>query len=393
MRILLSNKYYYRRGGDCIYTLNLEQLLRSKGHDVAVYAMQYKDNEHSEWRKYFPSEVSFHPGISMIEALRRPLGTKEVINTFSELLENFNPDVVHLNNIHSQLSPIIGEIAHKKNIRVVWTLHDYKLLCPRYDCLRNETDICEECFIDKTNVIKHRCMKCSMLASTLSYMEARKWNRERLESNTDMFICPSAFMAQKMEQGGFLSDKIIHIPNFIDIKKCQPIFFEKKDYYCYIGRLSHEKGIKTLISAALLLNKNLIIIGDGPLRSELERQCNNADNIKFVGKKDWEDIKNLVGNARFVVAPSEWYENNPLSVIESLCLGTPVLGANIGGIPELIESGINGMIFESRDVAGLKNKIEEMFSANFNYQQIAQSAQEKYDAEKYYDALMNIYKK
>jgi glycosyltransferase involved in cell wall biosynthesis len=148
-----------------------------------------------------------------------------------------------------------------------------------------------------------------------------------------------------------------------------------------------------LISAALLLNKNLIIIGDGPLRSELERQCNNADNIKFVGRKDWEDIKNLVGNARFVVAPSECYENNPLSVIESLCLGTPVLGANIGGIPELIERGINGMIFESGDVAGLKNKIEEMFSANFNYQQIAQSAQEKYDAEKYYDALMNIYKK
>jgi glycosyltransferase involved in cell wall biosynthesis len=393
MRILLSNKFYYRRGGDCIYMLNLEKMLQEHGNAIAIYAMQFPENEKSVWTQYFPSQVDFHFGKSIVEALYRPLGSREVFNSFSKLIEDFKPDVVHLNNIHSQISPIIGEIAHRKGVKVVWTVHDLKLLCPRYDCLRNGKQICTKCFDDKKNVLKYRCMKNSTLASVLSYLEAVKWNHCRLESFTDTFICPSMFMEGKMLEGGFNKSKLVHLSNSIDISKCLRSSYVKENYYCYIGRLSHEKGIKTLISAALLLNKNLIIIGDGPLRSELERQCNNADNIKFVGKKDWEDIKNLVGNARFVVAPSECYENNPLSVIESLCLGTPVLGANIGGIPELIERGINGMIFESGDVAGLKNKIEEMFSANFNYQQIAQSAQEKYDAEKYYDALMNIYKK
>lgn len=137
MKVLLVNKFYYYRGGDCICTINLEALLKENGHEVSVFAMQFSENLPTPWSKYFPSEIKFKPGIGMIEAFTRPFGTNEVKTKFNALLDDFCPDIVHVHNIHSQLSPIVIEIAHKRGIKVVWTLHDYKLLCPRYDCLRN----------------------------------------------------------------------------------------------------------------------------------------------------------------------------------------------------------------------------------------------------------------
>lgn len=386
MKILLANKFYYRRGGDCIYMLNLEQLLKAHGHDVAVFAMDYPENQETPWKKYFPTNMS------KLMAFTRPFGSKEVKNKFNKLLNDFKPDVVHLNNIHTHLSPIIAELAHKRSIKVIWTLHDYKLLCPRYDCLRNGKDICEICFNgDKTSCKTYKCMKGSTLASLIGYQEAIKWNMKRLETCTNIFICPSKFMAQKMAQGGFNQKKLVPLCNFIDITKCQRQHFEKGDYYCFIGRLSHEKGVKTLIDAANKLPYKLKIIGGGPLLEELKGIANS--NIEFVGFKQWNEIKELVGEARFSVIPSEWYENNPLSVIEAQCLGTPVLGADIGGIPELIENEITGMTFESKNTADLVQKIEAMWKHSFNYAQIAQQSQMKYNAENYYNQILEIYKK
>lgn len=391
MRIILANKFYYRRGGDCIYTINFEHLLKQNGHEVAIFAMHYPENIETPWSIYFPSEIKFRPGLEMIEAIRRPFGTLEVKNKFNMLLNEFKPNVIHLNNIHSQLSPIIAEIAHKKGLKVVWTLHDYKLLCPRYDCLRNGKEICEACFNDKHNVLRNKCMKNSKLASYLSYLEANKWNREKIESFTDMYVCPSQFMADKMKQGGFDEKKIIVINNFIDSNTCKRNSYNKKDYYCYIGRLSEEKGVATLIKAAKSLPYLLKVIGDGPKRKELESNL-AIKNIEFVGNKDWDEIKILVGYARFTVVPSEWYENNPLSIIESLCLGTPILGSEIGGIPELIKKNVNGMTFESRNVNDLSNKIKMMWKTPFDYQRIAKTAQEKYNTKKYYEEIINVYK-
>ena len=335
MKILLANKFYYRRGGDCIYMLNLEKLLKAHGHDVAVFAMDYPENLDTPWKKYFPKNMS------KLMAFTRPFGSHEVKSTFKKLLDDFKPDVVHLNNVHTQLSPVMAELAHQRGIKLVWTLHDYKLLCPRYDCLKNGNTICETCFNgDKKACLDNKCMKGSKLASFIGFKEAIVWNRERLEASTDVFICPSQFMADKMVQGGFSKSKMRTLCNFIDVEKCKyapadgmdntvPIVLPKKeDYYCFIGRLSHEKGAKTLIEAANQLPYKLVIIGGGPLMNELKAVANT--NIEFVGFKQWDDIKQLVGKARFSVIPSEWYENNPLSVIEAQCLGTPVLGANIG---------------------------------------------------------------
>lgn len=390
MKILLANKFYYRRGGDCIYMLNLEKLLKAHGHEVAVFAMDYPENLETPWKKYFPKNMS------KLMAFTRPFGSHEVKSTFKKLLDDFKPDVVHLNNVHTQLSPVMAELAHQRGIKVVWTLHDYKLLCPRYDCLKNGNTICETCFNgDKKACLDNKCMKGSKLASFIGYKEAVTWNRERLEACTDVFICPSQFMADKMVQGGFSKSKMQTLCNFIDVEKCKfsstdgtddvELLPKKEDYYCFIGRLSHEKGAKTLIEAANQLPYKLVIIGGGPLMDELKSVAHT--NIEFVGFKQWDDIKQLVGKARFSVIPSEWYENNPLSVIEAQCLGTPVLGANIGGIPELTD-----YTFSSGNIADLKTKIEKMWNSELDYQQIASDAQHRYDAETYYDKLINIYK-
>ena len=390
MKILLANKFYYRRGGDCIYMLNLEQLLKEHGHEVAVFAMQYPENLPSEWSKYWPSEVKFKPGPGMVEAFRRPFGTNEVKRMFCALLDDFQPDVLHMNNIHSQLSPLIAELAHERGVRVVWTIHDQKLLCPRYDGLKNGKDFCKECYHDKRGVLRNRCMKDSLVASWLAYMEARKWSRERLEASTDVFICPSQFMAERMMEGGFQKEKLHVLCNFIDVAKCQKDSYEERsDYYCYVGRLSHEKGTKTLIEAANQLPYKLVVIGGGPLEEELRQMAN--EKIVFTGQQDWNQIKNIEGKAKFNVLASEVNENNPLSVIESECLGTPVLGARIGGIPELIEEGKTGMTFESKNVEDLKEKIQAMWQAEFDHQAIAKQSQERYSAENYYKELMNIY--
>lgn len=386
MNILLANKFYYRRGGDCIYMLNLEQILKDHGHKVAIFAMDYPENIETPWQKYFPKNMS------KLMAFSRPFGSNEVKQKFNQLLSDFKPDIVHLNNIHTQLSPIIAELAKRKGIKVVWTLHDYKLLCPRYDCLRNGKNICEECFKGNKKFCKtYKCIKNSILASQIGYQEAKMWNMKRLEACTDVFVCPSKFMARKMLQGGFNTEKLTTLYNFIDTTKCQQNSFEKEDYYCFIGRLSHEKGVKTLIASANQLPYKLKIIGNGPLYDELKSIAN--PNIEFVGFKQWTEIKSLVEKARFSVIPSEWYENNPLSVIEALCLGTPILGANIGGIPELIEEEVTGMTFESKNTIDLTNKIEVMWKHSFNYSQIAHQSQKRYNSENYYNKILEIYKK
>ncbi|MBO7428974.1 MAG: glycosyltransferase [Paludibacteraceae bacterium] len=383
MRVLLSNKFYYRRGGDCIYTMELERLLKSKGHEVAIFAMDYPENQSSEWSRYWPSNMS------VVKAFSRPFGDSEVRRKFSALLDDFKPDVVHLNNIHTQLSPVIAEIAHDRGIRVVWTLHDSKLVCPCYTCMR-DGKWCTECFTDKKAVVKHRCMPGSLPGAVVGYLEAKKWNKERLQKSCDLFLPPSQFMADTCIQGGYDADKFRVLCNFIDIKKVENPSFEKSDYYVYLGRLTKVKGIETLCRVAAELPYKLVVIGGGELEPELRSKYGNA-NIEFLGQQKWEEFRPVLEGARFMVIPSEWSENNPLTVIESLALGTPVLGANIGGIPELIEPGVSGMTFESGDQKDLKNKIERMWNASFDYEAISMSAQSRYSSDKYVEQIVDIY--
>ena len=391
-RVLLVNKFYYPRGGDCVVVLNTEALLREHGMDAEVFAMQYPENQPARYQDSFAGEVSFGGGVgNLLGALRRTMGWGDVRCRFKEVLDDFKPDVVHLHNIHSYLSPVVGELAHRRGIRVVWTLHDYKLLCPRYDCLL-DGEPCEQC-IDgsKRNVLTHRCMKGSLPASAVAWLEAHKWNRSTLEKSTDLFVCPSQFMADKMRQGGFNPDKIKVLNNFLDpvkLKRFQDIgsTAPREDYYCYVGRLAPEKGVADLLAVASRLPYKLKVAGGGPLESALRQRYGSCPNIEFLGMVDADAVARLLSGARLNVVPSQSYENNPLSVIEALCAGTPVAGACIGGIPELIDEQ-SGVVFQPFDKEAMAAAISTAMDRQWDYADIARKALARFSPDAHLAAL------
>ncbi len=393
-RVLIVNKFYYPRGGDCICTINLERLLRANGHETAIYAMNYAENDDCPDSRYFASTIDFAGGISdKLNAVKRTLGYGDIRSSFRRILDEFRPDIVHLQNIHSYLSPVIAEIAKKHGCKVAWTLHDYKLICPSYCCLRDGSP-CELCFTDKSQVLKTRCMKGSLAASAIGWLEAVKWSKSRLQHATDLFVCPSAFMKAKMEQGGFSSDKLDVLCNFVDPVKFKQFsdtaIVDRQDYYCFVGRLSPEKGVATLLDAASKLPYTLKIAGDGPLGDELRQQYGHLDNIQFLGHQNAQAVSRLIAEARFSIIPSEWYENNPLSVIESLCGGTPVVGADMGGIPELITPD-SGIIFRHGDTQAISSAISDAWARQWNYPQIKADSLARFSPEAHYNKLIDIY--
>ena len=393
MRVLLVNKFYYPRGGDCVVVINTEALLRDHGVEAEVFAMQYPENLPARYQDRFASEVSFSGGSrSRLKALRRTLGMDDVIQSFKAVLDDFKPDVVHLHNIHSYLSPVVGEIAHKRGIRVVWTLHDYKLLCPRYDCLLDGRP-CEQCVTgSKNGVLEHRCMKGSFPASFVAKIEAIKWNRRILEKNTDLFVCPSQFMADMMKKGGFDPGKMVVLNNFLD-----PVKFRhyqaidntvpREDYYCFVGRLSAEKGVDLLLDVASRLPYHLKVAGGGPLEQELREKYSSCPNIEFLGKLDADGVARLLTSARLSVASSQCYENNPLSVIESLCAGTPVAGTRIGGIPELIDDQ-SGVVLEPFDRDAMAAAITTAMTRPWNHADIARRSLQRFSSSTHFQSLM-----
>ena len=216
-----------------------------------------------------------------------------------------------------------------------------------------------------------------------------------MQKNVDLFLPPSKFMMDTGVKGGYSPEKFRVLCNFIDETKLPEISSQtqiKEDYYVYLGRVNEVKGVRTLCKAAAQLNKKLIVIGSGELLPELKKTYESCPYIDFKGQMQWEEFMPILQKARFMVLPAQWSENNPLTVIESQSLGTPVLGANIGGIPELI-SDQTGMTFTSGDVDDLKDKIRRMFEHNFDYQAIAKDAIDRYSSEAYYKILMKYYQK
>jgi glycosyltransferase involved in cell wall biosynthesis len=235
-------------------------------------------------------------------------------------------------------------------------------------------------------------MKNSRAVSLLAFLEAKRWNRKKLECITDLFISPSAFLKEKMVSAGFHETKIEVLNNFIykEFPKVSP----KEDYYCYVGRISEEKGINTLIEVAQQLPYLLKVIGNGALLDDYKKQYGHHKNIEFTGQMDTLDVFQVISKARFMVMPSICYDNLPYSVIESLCLGVPVLGSRIGGIPELIDEGENGFLFTPGDINELKEKIRFCFSYftdNYNFEKIAFDAQNKFDSGTFYNKLKTVY--
>ncbi len=373
-----------------------EKMLRDRGHDVAVMAMRYPDNIESSWQRYFPAEVSFGGGVSaMWRAFNRMMGRGDVVECCERLLNDFAPDVVHLHNIHSYLSPVVARLAHERGCRVVWTLHDYKLVCPSYSMLLNGVP-CERCLTDANAVVKERCMKGSLVAGIAARIESLRWNRRVLEAVTDAFVCPGNFMREMMIKGGFSADKLYVLHNFIDeeraslIKESKPSV-QRGSHCCYVGRLSHEKGVDTLLDAVKSMpDIHLKVVGGGALEQTYRERYGKCRNIEFSGQCTPVEAVKHVMSARCMVIPSVWYENNPLSVIEALCAGTPVVGAHIGGIPELIDV-TSGVTFTAGDVKSLSEALSGAMARDWDNASISTAALAKFGIENHYRRLMAIY--
>lgn len=390
MRILVASKFYYNRGGAEIVARQCVEALQAAGHEVGVLAMDHPQNSDLPAAAFLAPEVSFRTPFAM--ALRT-LGLGSVRRTVRKALEEFRPDVVHLHNVHSYLSPVIVKMAKEAGCRTVWTLHDYKLICPAYTCLRGR-EICERCLTSPAAVLKERCMKGPAAVSAMAYAEARRWSIRNLIRWTDVFVCPSRFMADKMQMAGIPEEKLRVVCNFVGDEMLHHNDLPSKgDYYAYFGRLAPEKGIETLLETAISLPNRLKIFGKGPLEEELRRKYGGYGQIEFRGHADTATVAAEMAGSRLTVMPSEWYENNPLSIMESLCLGTPVVGSNMGGIPELISDGMNGRLFAARDRQQLREAIEQTYnSTHFDYDSIRRESRKRFSAEMHIKELESIYR-
>ena len=366
MKILMVNKFLYPNGGSETYIFKLGNHLQSMGHEVQYFGMEHEGRIVGNRVNSYTSNMDFHGG-SKLAKLTYPIKTiysSEARKKIRLVLEDFQPDVCHLNNFNYQLTPsIILEIRKwekqtGRKCRILYTAHDYQLVCPNHMCNNPNTHAnCEKCLGGNfLNCTRGRCIHGSLARSAIGTLEATFWKWMGVYKQIDTVICCSGFMKTKLDSNPVLAEKTVVMHNFIDPVAEKEV--QRKDYVLYFGRYSQEKGIGTLVQAARALPEiPFVFAGSGPLEHLLE----DVPNIKNVGFQRGEALEQLIREARFTVYPSEWYENCPFSVMESQMYGTPVLGADIGGIPELIRTGVSGYLFRSGDQNDLEDKIRFLY--------------------------------
>ena len=397
MRILMINKFLYPNGGSETYIFKLGDYLKSQGHEVQYFGMEHKGRCVGNRVNAYTSDMDFHGG-SKLAKLTYPLKTiysSEARKKLRLVLNDFKPDVCHLNNFNYQLTPsIILEIQKWRKegnkCRIVFTAHDYQLVCPNHMCNNPNTgENCEKCLGGHfLNCVKGKCIHGSTARSVIGMLEAEFWKRNGAYNYIDTMICCSKFLKTKMDSNPLFAQKTIALHNFVDKVEWKDTC--KKEYVLYFGRYSKEKGIETLIQVCKQLNDiPFVFAGTGPLESELS----GIPNVRNVGFQRGKALEKLIREARFSIYPSEWYENCPFSVMESQMYGTPVLGADIGGIPELIEAGKTGTLFESGNANDLKEKIQTLWSDRALTDQYMENCKSiRFDTiEDYYKKLIPIY--
>lgn len=395
----MVNKFLHPNGGSETYIFKLGDYLKAQGHEVQYFGMEHKGRCVGNRINAYTRDMDFHGG-SRFSKLVYPVKTiysAEARRQIRKVLKDFAPDVCHINNFNYQLTPsILLEIrkwrkeGHK--CRIIYTAHDYQLVCPNHMLNNPGTGKnCEKCLGGHfTNCIKGKCIHGSRAKSMVGAMEAVFWKWKGVYRYIDSVVCCSEFLKREMDTDPRFTKKTVVLHNFVDEIEWKDT--EKKDYILYFGRFSREKGIGTLLRACKALpDIPFIFAGTGPLGEDADR----IPNIKNVGFQSGTALEKLVREARFSVYPSEWYENCPFSVMESQMYGTPVLGANIGGIPELIEVGKTGELFESGNTGDLKKKIRSLWKDRGLTEQYARNCRELRfdDVGEYSKKLMKLYKK
>jgi glycosyltransferase involved in cell wall biosynthesis len=383
--VLQVNKFYYLRGGAERYYFDLTDALRARGHEVIPFAMQDPRNEPTLHEASFAAPVDFHSNGSVLGRVRR--GARVVYNVearrrLSLLIDRFRPDVAHLHNVAHQLTPSILDALRGAKIPVVQTLHDYKLICSSYLLFANGA-VCDRCRGGRHyHAAFQRCHHGSLGMSVVGFVEMAVHAARGSYDSVARFLCPSGFMKSKCESFGVGGDRLQHLPYFLKAERYRPSY-EAGDYVLYAGRLSREKGVSALLRAVARLREiPLVVVGDGPLRQQLEIEAAaSGAPVRFEGHLDTEALHARVRGAAFVVVPSEWYENLPYAILEAFALGKPVLGSRIGGIPELVRESETGALFEARDAEALAEVLNRMWRDRGRLVQMGRAARARIERE------------
>ncbi|TWD92379.1 glycosyltransferase involved in cell wall biosynthesis [Neobacillus bataviensis] len=403
MNVLSVNKFYHIKGGSETYLFALEDELKKRKHNVFPFSMKDDNNKEAITSEYFVDNINYSNAsfFEKVSHSTKIVYSREAQKKMDLLLKEYSIDIAHLNLFQHQLSPSILYPIKKRNIPVVYTVHDLKVLCPNYKMLTNGS-VCEKCKGGKYyNAVLNKCTKDSLLGSTVNMIESYVHASLGIYKNfIDMFITPSNFYREKMIEWGFPAEKIVHIPNFVDPNQFTPSW-EYEDYFLYIGRLSEEKGIFTLLQAVneTQTNTKVKIAGTGPLQEELEKfiqQNNLSSKVELLGFQSGSNLEQLVKNSKAVIMPSEWYENGPLALIESFAYGKLVIGSDIGGIPEHIDKGQNGFLFTPKnynELASIMNKVNTFENSKLKTMGISarKKVEDIYNNDYYMDKLLKIY--
>lgn len=409
MKVLLIDNFHYRRGGAEVVYLNTADILRNHGHEVICFSQKWPENIPCAEEKYFPDGYSFNDKKlpNLVKSLCHYFYNSEASKQLERLIIDKKPDIAHLHLFWGGLSPSIYVTLKRYGIPIVHSVHDYRIVCPAYTFKNGRGKICEECEGKKFyKCIVNRCSKGSFLQSIIMTMEM--YFRTIFFNPTkyiNAFLFVSKFSMDKHVKynkglSSTINDVLYNFRNLDVLNYYVPGMDTFNGIYLYYGRLSYEKGLDTLIKA--FENKpelKLFIVGKGPLENHLMSYCRNKNlsNIEFLGFKSGQELFDIVKQAKFVIVPSEWYENNPMTIIESYSLGTPVIGSAIGGIPELILEGKTGLLFESGNVNSLETVLDKAESIpRTKYFQMKEAvvefANNNFDSESYYLRLISLYK-
>jgi len=401
MKILHINKYLYPKGGDAIVCLETGKLFASRGHDVSYWGMANDANPDYVGKEHLLPFIDYGENGEAAKSYKQAVGilyNREANRLLDNKIRKERPDIVHLHNYAHQISPSILHVINEYKIPAVMTMHDYKLVCASY-ALLSDGKICDKCKNSRYyNCLLEKCVKNSRAKSLLNTIEMYlHHNIMHIYDLIDTFIAPSDFIKNKVKEMGF-KGTIAHLPNFISTEEYIPKYECDESSIVYFGRLSREKGLFTLIEAMRgIPGLTLKIVGEGPIKENLISKAESLGliNVKFLGYKRGDALKDEIKKSMFAVVPSEWYENNPRAVIESFALGKPVVAARIGGLPELVSDNINGITFESGNPADLREKIKRLMSNPESVFEMGRNArryvEEELNSGEYYEKLMEIY--
>ena len=407
MKVLMVHKFYYIEGGAERYMFNLSGLLQKQGVEVMPFAMKHPRNEFTPQSKYFVDYFEPDKDLANLNLINGIKATSRVLYNFqaqkklTSMIKDTQPDLAHIHGVYHHLSPSVLFALKKKDIPVVFTLHEYKILCPSYLFLDNEGSVCELCAGRYFwRPIFKKCFRNSFAASSLVSLESyiHKWLKT-YSRKVDLYLSPSKFLQNKMIEYGYPENKIEWLPYTIPIDQYVPNY-NHKDYFVYVGRLSHEKGIVELVRAMKKIPKaRLKVIGTGRLADDLQNfiTSENLTNVELLGYKQGNELNEIVKNAMFVAVPSVVYDNSPLSIYEAFAHGKPVVGADIGGIPELIDEGEDGFLFKAADETSMVNAINCMLECKHELPNMGKLAREKamslFSPTAHINQILEIYKR